>query len=113
MSIDNYIWVPAGIRNDNNIGFRKYKSWAEICTAEAPTAIPHQAFLAHQHLVDEQYFFEDPEDARWFWTDGYKQRLYLDDRGAQMPYDRIALWIGGEEVATRGYDEADNAGESQ
>jgi hypothetical protein len=35
MSIDNFIWVPAGIRNDDNIGFRKYKSWAEMYTAEA------------------------------------------------------------------------------
>jgi hypothetical protein len=110
MSIDNFIWAPAGIRSNNNIGFRKYRSWAEMCKAEAPTAIPHQAFLAHKLLVDEQYFFEDPEDARWFWTDSYKQRLYLDDRGAPMPYDRMALWIGGEEVATRGYTDSDNVG---
>ena len=109
MSIDLYIWVPAGSRNDNNIGFRKYKSWTEICSAEAPTATPHQVFLAHQHQVDEHYFFESADDARWFWLEGYKERLYLDDRGAQMPYDRMTLWIGGEEVATRGYDEADNA----
>ena len=109
MSIDNYICVPAGSRNDSNISFIKYKSRTEICAAEAPTATPHQVLLAHQHLIDEQYFFESADDARWFWLEGYKERLYLDDRGAQMPYDRMALWIGGEEVATCGYEEADNA----
>ena len=74
-----------------------------MCAAEAPTATPHQVLLAHQQLIDEQYFFEDPKDARWFWTDGYKERLYLDNEGAPMPYDRMALWIG----AQRGLDAGD------
>lgn len=108
-SIDNFIWVPAGIRNDKNIGFRKYKSWAEMNAAEAAMDTPQQAFLAHgQVLIDEQYFFEDPGDARWFWTDGYTARLYLDHQRAPMAYDRMALWIDGEEVATRGHGDTDN-----
>jgi hypothetical protein len=109
VSIDNFIWVPAGIRNDKNIGFRKYKSWAEMNAAEAAKDTPHQAFLAHgQVLIDEQYFFEDPGDARWFWTDGYTARLYLDHQRAPIAYDRMALWIDGEEVATRGHGDTDN-----
>jgi hypothetical protein len=103
MSSDNYTWVPADSRSDNNIGFRTYKSWAEMCTAEALTATPHQVLLANEYPIDEQYFFEDPEDARWFWTDGYEGRLFLDNEVAPIPYDRMALWIGGEAVATRGY----------
>jgi hypothetical protein len=43
-----------------------------------------------------------------FWTDGYKERLYLDDQGSPMAYDRMVLGIGGKEVATRGYKESDN-----
>jgi hypothetical protein len=105
MSIDNFVWVPAGIRNDKNIGFRKYKSWAEMNTAEAAKDTPHQAFLAHgKVLIDEQYFFEDPEDARWFWTAGYKRRLLLND---SLSLYHMALWIDDKQVATR-YEENEN-----
>jgi hypothetical protein len=60
---------------------------------------PHQVFLAHGVcgdalvLIDEQYFFEDPEDARWSYTEGYKRMLY---KGEKRP-DRMHLWINGEE----------------
>jgi hypothetical protein len=36
---------------------------------------PHQVFLADQHLIDEQYFFEDADDARWFWGPGVQVAL--------------------------------------
>jgi hypothetical protein len=105
VSIDNYIWAPAGVRDDKNIGYKKYKSWAEMISAE-PSRVPrHQVFLAHVHLIDEQYFFEDAEDARWFWAKGYQERVFLAGDGkTQMSYDRMALWIDGEELATRGYE---------
>ena len=76
MSIDNYIWAPAGVRN-SNISHRKYKAWAEMIAIESPAAAPHQVFLAHGGpiLVDEQYFFESADDAWWSWKNGYEERL--------------------------------------
>jgi hypothetical protein len=60
-------------------------------------------FLAHGYvLIDEQYFFESADDAWWFWNEGYKERLYVDDEGASMSYDRMARWIDGEEIDSRG-----------
>jgi hypothetical protein len=105
MSIDNYIWAPVGVRNSRSIAHRKYKSWKKMIAVESPAATPHQVFLAHGAyiLVDEQYFFESAVDARWFWNKGYEERLYADDEGASMSYDRMALWIDGKEVDSRGY----------
>lgn len=104
MSIDNFIWAPVGVRNSKSIPYRKYKSWKEMIAVETPAATPHQVFLAHGGyiLVDEQYFFESADDALWFWSEGYKDRLYVDDEGASMSYDRMALWIDGREVDSRG-----------
>ena len=53
-------------------------------------------FLAHggNPLCEEQYFFEDEADARWFWKEGYKERLYLiGDGPATRGYDGMTLWI--------------------
>jgi hypothetical protein len=105
LSIDNYIWVPAGVRNSRSIAYRKYKSWETMIAVESPAATPHQVFLAHggHILVDEQYFFESADDARWFWNKGYEERLCVDDEGASMTYDRMALWIDDKQVDSRGY----------
>ena len=111
MSIDNFFWVPAGIRN-KSMGYKKYKSWADMVAAESPSARPYFVFLAQggKSLVDEQYFFESADDALWFWDHGYQQRLFLDDQDSQLPYDRMALWIDDQQVAYREYkvlDECD------
>jgi hypothetical protein len=105
MSIDNRIFVPAGARNrklaDTGPSFTKYKVGDRM---PASQMTPHQVFLAHQRMIDEQYFFEDADDARWFWVEGYKGRLFLDSDGKTvMSYDRMALWIAGEQVDDRGY----------
>jgi hypothetical protein len=104
MSIDNYIWAPVGVRNSRSIPYRKYKSREEMLAVENPAATTHQVFLAHggHILVDEQYFFESADDACWFWNSGHEERLYLDYKGAPMPFDRMALWIEGKEVDSRG-----------
>ena len=114
MSIDNCIFVPAGARNkkqgDRGYGWTKYKSVREMPDGQKTA---HQVFLAHQHLIDEQYFFEAPEDARWFWDEGYKGTLIQNDEAASpgfgkpMGFDRMALWICGEQVAGRGYGDID------
>ena len=105
MSIDNYIWAPVGVRNGGSISYRKHKSWKEMIAVESPVATPHQVFFAHGGyiLIDEQYFFESADDARWFWERGYEERLYADDEGGATSYDRMTLWIDGKEGDSRGY----------
>lgn len=104
MSIDNYIWAPAGVRNSKSIPYRKYKSWKEMIAAEGSTVPRQQIFLAHGYvLIDEQYFFESADDARWFWNNGYEERLYLNNEGSPMSFDRMTLWIDGNEVDSRSY----------
>jgi hypothetical protein len=106
MSIDNRISVPAGARNakpgHRNYAWTKYKC-GDVFPREKTTR--HQVFLAHgaNVLIDEQYFFEDPEDARWFWNEGYNERLFLldEEEGLSAGYDRMALWIDGTLVAQR------------
>jgi hypothetical protein len=105
MSIDNRIFVPAGSRNQKPcepLTKQKYKAGDAMPESQQT---PHQVFLAHRHLIDEQYFFEDADDARWFWVQGYKGCLILDRDGKTvMLYDRMALWIDGEQVDERGYE---------
>ena len=106
MSIDNFIWAPVGVRNSGSIPYRQYITWEEMIAVESPAATPHQIFLAHGYvLIDEQYFFESADDAWWFWNNGYEERLYLDDEGASMSFDRMALWIDGKQVDSRGYSD--------
>jgi len=105
MSIDNFIWVPTSVRNDKRIGYRKYKSWSDMLTSEKSNVPKHQVFLAHgaNILIDEQYFFEDPEDTRWFWGEGYNERMFLldEEEGLSAGYDCMSLWIDGTLVAER------------
>lgn len=99
MSIDNYIWAPAGVRGNQNIEYRKYKSWSDLIASEKAKVPRNQVFLAHgaNILIDEQYFFEDPEDAQWFWNEGYQERLFLLDEedGVLAGYDHMYVWIDG------------------
>jgi hypothetical protein len=101
MSIDHHFYVPAGMRNSETRRFSKFKynSLGALRDAgHAPT--DHQVFLAHSGagdvaiLIDEQFYFEDPEDARWFYREGYKRMLY---DGEEQP-DRMSLFIDGQET---------------
>jgi hypothetical protein len=110
MSIDNYTWVPAGARHtykdDQGRTWTTYKSDRQM-----PDSLktPHQVFLAHESL-DEQYFFEDPDDARWFWIQGYKGSLFLDqDEKTVILYSRMALWIDDVEVDSRCHEPKEKA----
>jgi hypothetical protein len=105
MSIDNHYYVAAGMRNSKT----RYYNLGAMGDAGHP-ATNHQVFLAHGVvelsdgtsgicLIDDQYYFEDPEDARWFFAEGYKRMLY---EGEKYP-DRMALWIDGHEADKRGY----------
>lgn len=99
MSIDHVFYVPAGFRNLEPKGtFGEHK---DCMHAHQHAWTPHQVFFAHgaNFLIDEQYTFEDPEDARWFFDEGYKRMLY---EGEPEP-DRMALWINDEEADHRGY----------
>jgi hypothetical protein len=110
--IDHHFYVPAGMRNSETRLFSEFKYYSLGAMKDAGhPATKHQVFLAHGCvengdgtlsgcLVDEQFYFEDVGDARWFWTEGYKRMLY---EGEKYP-DRMALWIDDHEAENRGYD---------
>lgn len=107
MSIDHHFYVPAGVRNHPERRFSDNKFWSLASMREAGhEATKHQVFIAHgttldaDILIDEQFYFEDAEDARWFYREGYKRMLY---EGEAAP-DRMALWIDGKEAGEVGYD---------
>ena len=102
MSVDNYTWVPAGARHtyksDRGRTWPTYKSPAELSDNLKSR---HQVYIAHESL-DEQYFFEDADDARWFWIEGYRGSLFLDsDEKTVRPYSQMALWIDDVEIDSR------------
>ena len=102
VSTDRYIWVVAGARTAKGRPHYTYTQYDELLAARGGSE--HQVFLAHggPNLIDEQYFFEDPVDAQWFWGDGYKERLFLVDNGREdFGYDRMFLWLEGKKVASR------------
>jgi hypothetical protein len=104
MSLDNYTWVPAGARHtykdDHGSSWTTYKSHGQMPNNQKT---PHQVFLAHGDR-DEQYFFQDADDARWFWVQGYKGSLFLHDDKTLLPFDRMTLWIDDVEVDSRRYE---------
>jgi hypothetical protein len=99
MSIDHHFYVPARMRNSETRRFSdfKYSSLGELRDA-GHSHSDHQVFLAHSGagdlaiLIDEQFYFEDPEDARWFYREGYKRMLY---EGEERP-DRMSHFIDGQ-----------------
>jgi hypothetical protein len=104
MSIDNFIWVPTGARYSWDGGETKYKSGdlasAAICTQQ-------QVSLTHgtNVLIDERYLFQDELDARWFWVEGYKERLFkAGSDGETDGYERMPFWLNGKLQAQRNND---------
>jgi len=101
MSMDHHFYVPAEMRNSETRRFSefKYRSLGELREAGHPHT-DHQVFLAHGDcgdaygLIDEQFHFEDAEDARWFYREGYKRMLY---EGEELP-NRMSLYIDGQET---------------
>lgn len=100
MSIDSFFYVPAGTRN-LPLGERRYLKYKSPSEYRAKhDYMPHQVAWVAGGVIDEQYFFEDPQDARWFFTYGWKFRDVSHDShdsgGAGIPPH--ALWIDGEEI---------------
>jgi hypothetical protein len=100
MSIDHHIYVPAGMRDSETRKFSefKYSSLGGLKDAGHPHT-DHQVRLNHSgagdvaYLIDEQFYFEDAEDARWFYREGHKRMLY---EGEERP-DRMSLFIDGQD----------------
>ena len=115
MSIDHHFHVPAGMRNNRNWKFSDRKYWSLGEMGDKHGCPNHQLFLAHSYctdddgsthgiLIDEQFYFEDSEDARWFYGEGYRRMLY---EGEERP-DRMTLWIDGQEITEDGQQEENN-----
>jgi hypothetical protein len=104
MSIDNFICVPAGARNNRDGSDTKYKSGDP---GSAANYTRHQVSVTHgtNVLIDERYLFQDEMDARWFWEEGYKECLFkAGSDGDNRGYERMALWLNGKLFAERNND---------
>ena len=104
--MDHIYYVAAGMRNDPARKFTACRDDEARKILNERGGTPHQVRLNHGATsstpggaldtmigIDEQYFFEDAEDARWFYREGYKQMLY---DGEERP-DRMSLFIDGQD----------------
>jgi hypothetical protein len=99
MSTDSYFHVPAGMRN-LPLGERRYckhKTFVDF-VAYHGDRFTHQVKWVAGGWIDEQYFFEDAMDARWFFAEGWRSLDFEDAPGVQVGYAPTALWIDGQEV---------------
>jgi hypothetical protein len=100
MSLDHIYYVAAGMRNDSARKFTACRDDEARKILNERGGTPHQVRFDHGDcgdvyaVIDEQYFFEDAEDARWFYREGYKRMLY---EGEESP-DRMSLFIDGQET---------------
>ena len=101
MSLDHIYYVAAGMRNDPARKFTACRDDEARKILNERARMPHQVRFDHGDcgdvyaLVDEEYFFEDAEDARWFYREGYKRMLY---EGEECPA-RLVLWVDDVEQA--------------
>jgi hypothetical protein len=98
MSVDSFFYVPAGTRNvaePTERGYKKYKSFADFKVAYDNRHFPHQVKWVAGGMIDEQYFFEQAEDAIWFFVEGWRGRDFFanGEDGAPVGYGPTALWI--------------------
>jgi hypothetical protein len=105
VSIDNFYWYPAGANDATPYpeGWARAKSLADLPEGKEAAA---QVYFSHgrEWAIDEQYFFEDADSARWFWRQGWEGRQIIDSRdGTLVGYQEMALWIGDRLVDQRGY----------
>lgn len=104
MSIDNFTWVPRGARYKRDGYDTKYKS-GDLGSVANYTR--HQVSVTHgtNVLIDERYLFQDELDARWFWEEGYKERLFkASSDGETDGYKRMTFWLNGKLQAERNND---------
>lgn len=98
MSIDSFFYVLAGTRDlePGKRGYKKYKSVSDFVAAHGDHPFPHQVKWVAGGWIDEHYFFEDPEDARWFFVEGWRQRDFSDG-GCPVGFAPSGLWIDGHQ----------------
>jgi hypothetical protein len=66
---------------------------------------PHQVHFCHggAFAIDDQFFFESPDDARWYCDEAYKDDLLhvaggtVEDGSVETEPQSLTLWIDGEE----------------
>jgi hypothetical protein len=82
-----HFWVLAGASTGNGI-LMKYRHGEKM-----PAETRFQVLLSHggNIMVDEQYFFENETDARWFINGGFRTQLYENETAP----DHLELLIDG------------------
>jgi hypothetical protein len=98
VSIDSFFYVPAGTRNvadPTERGYKKYKSVTDFKVAHDNRHFPHQVKWVAGGMIDEQYFFEQAEDAIWFFVSGWRDRDFFENGqdGDKVGYAPTALWL--------------------
>ena len=98
MSIDSFFYVPAGTRGlePGKRGYRKYKTVSDFIAAHGYRPFPHQVKWVAGGWIDEAYFFEDAQDAIWFFVEGWRQRDFTDG-GCPVGHAPTELWIDGQQ----------------
>jgi hypothetical protein len=100
MSIDSFFYVPAGTRNleSGKRDYKKYKSFADFKAAGHPPT-GHQVKWEAGGMIDEQYFFEQAEDAIWFLVSGWRSRDFFanGEDGDIVGYGATAIWIDDQQ----------------
>jgi hypothetical protein len=101
--MDHIYYVAAGMRNDPARKFTACRDDEARKILNERGGTPHRVRFDHGGVldtviaIDEQFYFEDAEDARWFYREGYKQMLY---DGEERP-DRMSLFIDGQDESVR------------
>jgi hypothetical protein len=97
VSVDRIWHVPAGDRDMQSANWRKYPSGDKSITIT-----PHRVFLAHggNSLTNELFLFDDKEDAKWFYKEGFRGMLFHDgNETVEAPPDHMYLDIDDKTVA--------------
>lgn len=97
MSIDSFFYVPAGTRGlaPRKRVYKKYKTVADFVAAHDDRPFPHQVKWTAGGAIDEQYSFEDPQYAIWFFFSGWRDRDFFEngEDGVRGGYPPTAIWI--------------------
>jgi len=100
--MERIIRVPDGARNNPDPGCKEWFADAELPARDHSSNPVYMVVLDHgRNLPVERYFFDSPDDARWFWLQGYKDRLVLGSEEARFAYERMVLVIDNQPVDER------------
>jgi hypothetical protein len=87
------------VAEPTELGYKKYKSFADFKVAYDNRHFPHQVKWVAGAMIDEQYFFEQAEDAIWFFASGWRSRDFFanGEDGDMVGYGPKAISIDDQQ----------------